>query len=67
MRLGNILGIQKENDSAAVATRIPFPNLPTEVELHGLLDFSGHDAHDLVACDASFHGDDDHHRSGWGR
>ena len=67
MRLGNILGIQQQDNSAAFATRIPFTNVPLEMELHGLLDFSGHGRHDLFACNAGFHGDDDHHPGGCGR
>src|SRR5579871_1472820 len=66
-RFADIPGIQQENDSAAVATRIPFANLPIEIELQGLLDFSGHDGHHLFACDAGFHGNDDDHAGGCGR
>jgi hypothetical protein len=64
---GDIPGIQQEDNSAPIATRIPFTNLPVEIELQGLPDFSWHDGHDLLACDACFHGKDDHHPSGCGR
>ena len=62
--LGDIPGIQQEDDSAPIATRIPFANLPIEIELHGLPDFSRHDGHGLFAGDARLHGKDDHHPSG---
>src|SRR6266567_4470200 len=64
LRLGNIPGIQQEDDSATIATRIPLTNLPIEIELHGLPDFSWHDGHDLFATDARLHGKDDHHPGG---
>src|SRR5260370_12631857 len=64
LRLGNIPGIQQEDGSATIATRIPLTNLPIEIELHGQPDFSGHDGHDLFACDARLHGKDDNHPSG---
>src|SRR5580700_2345051 len=52
LRLGDIPGIQQEDGSATISTRVPFANLPLEIELHRLPDFSRHDGHDLVACDA---------------
>src|SRR5215468_2972989 len=64
VRLGDVAGIQQEDDSTTVATRIPFTNLPIEIELHGLPDFSWHHGHDLFACDASLRGKDDDHASG---
>src|SRR5260370_41152211 len=67
VRLGYILGIQQEDGSATIATRIPFTNLATEIELHGLPDFSWHNRHDLFACNARLRGKDDHHASGCGR
>ena len=67
VRLGDIPGIQQEDGSAAIATRIPFTNPPIKIELHSLPDFSWHDGHDLFACDASLHGKDDDHASGCGR
>src|SRR3569832_585950 len=60
LRLGNILGIQQEDDSATIATRIPLTNLPIEIELHGLPYFSWHGAHDLLACHTHQHSKDDH-------
>jgi hypothetical protein len=36
VRLGDILAIEQEDCSAAIATRIPFTNLAIEIELHGL-------------------------------
>src|SRR5258708_24301619 len=64
MRLGNIPGIQQQDDSATIATRIPLTNLPIEIELYVLPDFSWHHGHDLFACDARLHGKDDHHPGG---
>src|SRR6516225_6934439 len=67
LRLGEIPGIQQEDNSAPIAPRIPFTNLPIEIELHGLPDFSWHDGHDLFACGARLRGKDGDHASGCGR
>src|SRR5215469_8302667 len=64
LRLGDIAGIQQEDGSPTIAARIPFTNFPTEIELHGLTDFSRHDGHYLFACDARLHGKDRDHASG---
>src|SRR5215469_1534694 len=67
VRLGDVPGIQQEDGPATIATRIPFTNLPVEIELYGLPDFSRHDGHDLFACNGRLHGENDHHASGCGR
>jgi len=54
VRLGDIPRIQQEDNSATIATRIPFTNPPIEIELHGRPDFSWHDGYHLFACDAAF-------------
>ena len=64
LRLFDAPRIKQEDDSAPIATRIPFPNFPIEIELHGRADFSWHDSHHLLVCDARLHGQDDDHAGG---
>ena len=49
-RLCDVPGVQEENTSLAVFSRVPFADFPIDIELDCRSYLGRHDGHDLLAC-----------------